>query len=222
MTQLFPPAANSLLKWVLIGTPLCVLGLIGLRILWVRSPWVTGTGRAVEQPLQFSHAHHVGGYGIDCRYCHASVENSAFADIPPTETCMSCHSQIWTNAEILAPVRTGFETGRPLRWFRVNQIPDFTYFNHGIHVQKGVACEVCHGRVDKMPLMAKDHALFMQWCLDCHRNPAPHLRPLDAVFAMGWKPGQADPDSARLRGLEFMRRYDIRTGNLTDCTRCHR
>jgi hypothetical protein len=220
MAQLFPPAANSVLKWALLGVPLGASALIGLRILWVRSPWVTGEGRSVEQPLQFSHAHHVGGYGIDCRYCHAAVERGRFADIPPTETCMSCHSQVWTRAAMLAPVRASLAEGKPLRWNRVNQIPDFTFFDHGIHVNKGVACMECHGRVDRMALTGQARDLRMSFCLDCHRDPAPRLRPVDAVFAMDGT--RADPDSARRRGMELMKRYHVETAGLTECARCHR
>jgi hypothetical protein len=222
MPQLFPAAANSVLKWTLIGVPLGALLLAAGRILWVRSPWVTGEGRNVEQPLQFSHAHHVGGYGIDCRYCHASVERAGFADIPPTETCMSCHSQVWTGAAMLEPVRASLASAKPLRWNRVNQIPDFTYFQHDIHIAKGVACQECHGRVDRMPLMAQARNLRMSFCLDCHRDPAARLRPPAGVFAMQASPGRLDPDSARRMGLELMRFYHVRTAGLTDCVRCHR
>jgi len=222
MAQLFPPAANSVLKWILVGLPLGALTLAAARIIWVRTPWVTGEGRTVAQPIQFSHAHHVGGYGIDCRYCHMSVERSGFADIPPTETCMSCHSQVWTGAAMLEPVRASFASGRPLRWNRVNQVPDFTYFNHSIHVAKGVACAECHGRVDRMPLMAQARDLQMSFCLECHRDPAARLRPPAGVFAMDWKPAAVGADSARRRGLELMRFYHVPTTGLTDCVRCHR
>ena len=148
----------------------------------------------VEQPIQFSHAHHVGGIGIDCRYCHTSVEESAFANIPPTKTCMNCHSQIWTNAPILEPVRASFRDNTPLQWTRVHDLPDFVYFNHSIHVRKGVGCATCHGRVDKMPLMYQDAPLTMKWCLDCHRNPAKYVRPRDQVFNMAWERPADDPE----------------------------
>jgi hypothetical protein len=222
MAQLFPPAANTVLKWVLIGIPAGVLGGLAGRILWVRSPWVTGEGRTVDQPVQFSHAHHVAGYGIDCRYCHASVERSRFADIPPTETCMSCHSQVWTNAAILEPVRASFRTGKPLRWNRVNQIPDFTYFDHATHVRNGVGCVECHGRVDRMPLMAPAQDLRMSFCLECHRRPALRLRPPQAVFSMESEALSPHSDSALAAGRRLMRFYHIPSAGMTDCVRCHR
>ncbi len=153
----------------------------------------TNQGDFVEQPIQFSHAHHVGGKGIDCRYCHTSVEESAFANIPPTKTCMNCHSQIWTNAPILEPVRASFRDNKPLHWTRVHDLPDFVYFNHSIHVKKGVGCATCHGRVDKMPLMYQQANLQMNWCLDCHRNPAKYVRPRDQVFNMAWERPSDDP-----------------------------
>lgn len=222
MTQFFPPAANSILKWTLIGAPALALVAVVLLILWPRTRWMTRVGVPVPQPMQFSHANHAGGYGIDCRYCHATVEHSSFADIPPTETCMTCHSQVWTNAAMLAPVRESFRTGKPLSWTRVNDLPDFTYFNHSIHVQKGIGCVTCHGRVDRMQLTAKSETLFMSWCLDCHRNPAPNLRPREKVFDMAWVPGTSNRDSAYRMGREFMRRYHVDVANLADCTRCHR
>ena len=137
----------------------------------MRSSWVTAQNEFVEQPVQFSHAHHVGGDGLDCRYCHTSVEKSSFAGIPPTKTCMNCHSQLWTNAPILEPVRASFRNDAPLTWIRVNDLPDFVYFNHQIHVRQGVGCATCHGRVDKMPLTYQAQSLLMEWCLDCHRAP---------------------------------------------------
>jgi hypothetical protein len=222
MPQLFPPGANTVLKWVLIGAPVLAILAIAFLVIRVRTPWATKVGHPVDQPVQFSHAHHVGGLGIDCRYCHVSVEHSSFADIPPTETCMSCHSQVWTNAEILAPVRESYRTGEPIPWRRVNDLPDFTYFNHAIHVRKGVACITCHGRVDRMPLMAKGQTLQMSWCLDCHRDPAPNLRPREKVFDMAWSPEEAYGDSAYKMGRAFIQRYHVDVANLTDCTRCHR
>jgi Cytochrome c7 and related cytochrome c len=173
----------------------------------------------VEQPIQFSHAHHVGGVGIDCRYCHTSVEESAFANIPPTKTCMNCHSQIWTNAPILEPVRASFRDNTRLTWTRVNDLPDFVYFNHSIHVRKGVGCATCHGRVDKMPLMYQDAPLTMMWCLDCHRNPAKYVRPRDQVYNMAWERPSGDPDL----GKRLVEEYKIgRVEQLTSCSTCHR
>ena len=190
----------------------------------------------VEQPVPFSHEHHVAGLGIDCRYCHTGVEKSAFAGIPPTETCMTCHSQVWRDAPALAPVRESWATGKPLRWKRVHDLPDYVYFNHSIHVQKGVACVSCHGRVDKMPLMAKQHSLYMRWCLDCHRAPEAHQQPVSEVFVMK-DPPVAGPVTARLEtldelrgeqapyfehGLQALREGGVRHTRLEDCSICHR
>ncbi len=183
------------------------------------SGYNTNQDRFVEQPIQFSHAHHVGGQGIDCRYCHSSVEESAFADIPPTKTCMNCHSQIWTNAPILEPVRASFRDNKPLQWARVHDLPDFVYFNHSIHVKKGVGCATCHGRVDKMPLMYQQATLQMSWCLDCHRNPAKFVRPRDQVYNMAWERPAGDPDM----GERLVKEYKIASvGQLTNCSTCHR
>jgi hypothetical protein len=183
------------------------------------SGYNTGQKQFVEQPIQFSHAHHVGGMGIDCRYCHTTVEESAFANVPPTKTCMNCHSQIWATAPILEPVRVSFRDNTPLRWNRVHDLPDFVYFNHSIHVKQGVGCVTCHGRVDRMPLMSQESTLQMNWCLDCHRNPAKYVRPREQVFNMAWEPPADDPDL----GERLVRDYKIATGpQLTNCSTCHR
>ena len=183
------------------------------------SGWNTGQSAFVEQPIQFSHAHHVGGMGIDCRYCHTSVEESAFANIPPTKTCMNCHSQIWSTAPILEPVRASFRDNTPLEWTRVHDLPDFVYFNHSIHVKKGVGCDTCHGPVDRMPLVYQQASLQMSWCLDCHRNPAPNLRPRAEVFNMRWEPPANDPGL----GARLAKEYQIASvEQLTSCSTCHR
>ncbi|MEX2615241.1 MAG: cytochrome c3 family protein [Alphaproteobacteria bacterium] len=183
-----------------------------------RSGFYTNTAQAREQPVPFSHAHHVGGLGIDCRYCHNSVEVSAFAGLPATGVCMTCHSQIWTNAAMLAPVRDSLATGQPLEWKRVNSVPDFVYFNHAIHLKTGVACVTCHGQVDDMPLMVREHPLTMDWCLDCHRDPAPRLRPPSSVFDMRWKP----PRNLEAIQAALMTTNDIRREKMMDCYACHR
>ena len=152
------------------------------------------------QPVPFSHQHHVAGLGIDCRYCHTSVETSSFAGIPPTKTCMNCHAQIWTNAALLEPVRESYKTGKSLVWTRVNDLPDFAYFNHSIHINKGVGCNTCHGPVDRMPLMYNQASLQMEWCLECHRAPEKNLRPRDQVFNMRYEqPSAAGMASTRPR-----------------------
>ncbi len=181
-----------------------------------RSSYVTDVDTAKDQPVPFSHKHHAGGIGIDCRYCHTSVENSSFAGIPATETCMSCHSQIWANSPMLEPVRASFRENKSLEWIRVNDLPEFVYFNHGIHVTKGIGCVTCHGRVDEMPLTWRQQTLHMEWCLDCHRMPEKYVRPRDQVFSMEWKP---DGDQLEL-GRKLVAEYKIR--KLTDCYTCHR
>jgi len=174
---------------------------------------------AVEQPIPFSHQHHARDDGIDCRYCHTSVETSAFAGIPPLETCMTCHSQLFTDAPPLASLRSAYAGQTTLAWNRVHDLPDFVYFDHGIHVAKGVGCSTCHGPVDRMPLTRRVASLEMQWCLDCHRNPQRYLRPRDRVFDMSWTP-PADQD---IRGADLARVYRLRsTRELTDCSTCHR
>jgi len=183
------------------------------------SGYNTGQDNFVEQPIQFSHAHHVGGIGIDCRYCHTSVEESAFANIPPTKTCMNCHSQIWNDAPILEPVRASYRTNTPLHWTRVHDLPDFVYFNHSIHVKKGMGCATCHGPVDRMPLMYQQASLQMSWCLDCHRNPAKYIRPREEVFNMNWQRPAGDPGL----GDRLVRDYKIASvEQLPSCSTCHR
>jgi cytochrome c7-like protein len=216
MPQIFHPSTNTLSKLSLAGIVGLVGGLIGLAMLLGRSSYVTRANEYVEQPVQFSHLHHVLDDGIDCRYCHTSVETSSFAGIPPTKTCMNCHSQIWQSAPILAPVRTSFREDRPLNWTRVHDLPDFVYFNHSIHVKKGMGCETCHGRVDQMPLMRQVQSLQMEWCLNCHRNPQDYVRPRSEVFTMGYKP----PVPQSVIGPQLAKEYDIR-GN-TSCSTCHR
>jgi Cytochrome c7 and related cytochrome c len=184
-----------------------------------------------DQPVPFSHEHHTRGLGIDCRYCHTSVEVSNSAGMPPTYTCMSCHSQIWKNAPMLEPVRASLREDKPLHWTRVHQVPDFVYFNHGIHVQKGVGCSECHGRIDKMPLAWKEKPLSMEWCLECHRDPAQHVRPKEAVFVMDWATNHEDlekyleqykvADRAEL-GKKLVKDYGIEDGRLDNCSICHR
>jgi hypothetical protein len=189
--------------------------------LWViygitSSSYVTGAGTAIAQPVPFSHKHHVSGIGLDCRYCHTTVEESSFATIPPTETCMSCHSQIWVNSSMLEPVRASFRTGQPIAWTRVHDLPNFVYFDHSIHVRKGVGCATCHGRVDQMPLIWQVESLQMQWCLECHRAPERFVRPREEVFNMQWRP----PGNQLELGKQLVEKYKIR--KLTDCSICHR
>jgi len=218
MTQVFPSWFDTAARAGLVGAALLVpAAALGLGVFY-RSDYVTGARAAAEQPAPFSHAHHVGQLGIDCRFCHATAETAAFAGMPATETCMHCHEQIWVGAAALAPVRESWQAGTPLRWKRVHNLPGFVYFHHGVHAAKGVGCAECHGRVDAMPLTWQEKPLTMGWCLDCHRDPAPHLRPRSEVFSMTWARGPDDPPGAAL--AEAYRVRDSRT--LTSCSTCHR
>jgi NAD-dependent SIR2 family protein deacetylase len=219
MSQIFHRSTNIWSKVSILGA-VVFIGALGTAvgvISW--SGYVTGQGVVVDQPVQFSHAHHVGSMGIDCRYCHTTVEESAFANIPPTKTCMNCHSQIWTNAPILEPVRASFRENRPLEWTRVHDLPDFVYFNHSIHIAKGVGCATCHGQVDRMPLMLQQNSLQMRWCLECHRNPEKFIRPRDQVFNMAYERPADDPGL----GERLKKEYKIADARqLTSCSTCHR
>src|ERR1044071_10144702 len=205
MSQIFPRSANALARSSLFGVLCLVLFLGWLIFALMRSSWATKQNEFVEQPIQFSHAHHVGGEGIDCRYCHTGVEKSAFAGIPPTKTCMNCHSQIWADSPMLEQVRESYKTGAPLEWTRVHDLPEFVYFNHSIHVNKGVGCSTCHGRIDRMPLTCQENTLLMEWCTDCHRNPIPNIRPKAEVFNMAWTP----PPDQLAQGARLAKEYGI-------------
>ena len=216
MSQIFHHSTNLISRLSIYGG-VFILGLLGFALYEIElSPWYTDQNVAREQPVPFSHKHHAGELGIDCRYCHTSVETSAFAGLPPTETCMSCHSQIWTNAAMLEPVRASFRTGQSLEWTRVHDLPDFVYFNHSIHVNKGIGCSTCHGRVDQMPLTYSVNTLYMQWCIECHRNPAQFVRPRDQVFNIAYQ----YPDNQKELGMRLVKEYKIQS--LTDCVTCHR
>ena len=216
MSQIFPRSANAIARFTLIGL-LLVVGLLGwIVVLLMRSDLVTRANTNINQPVQFSHAHHVGGMGIDCRYCHTSVEQAASASIPPTQTCMNCHSQIWAQSPYLEPVRASWQNGESLEWIRVHDLPDFVYFNHSIHVKKGVGCETCHGRIDQMPGIQQVSSLQMEWCLDCHRAPEKYVRPRAAVFTMGYEPAG---DQLEI-GRQLVQEYNIQS--LESCSTCHR
>jgi len=219
MPQIFHPSMNTISKVTIVGGVLVILGCaIALTSLF-RSSFAIRVNDPIEQPVPFSHKHHVVDDGIDCRYCHISEETSSFADVPPTETCMTCHSQIWNQSPILEPVRESFRTGQPIQWNRVNDLPDYVYFNHSIHIAKGIGCETCHGRVDQMALTWKANTLYMEWCLNCHRHPEQYVRPKDQVFTMGYKPAI---DQATL-GKQLVKEYNIQSpSRLDDCYICHR
>jgi len=214
--QVFGPGANSLARVTLWGALLGLLvAFVGLE-LYVRSPYATDVGRPIDQPLPFSHKHHVADDGIDCRYCHTTVETGAFAGVPATQVCMNCHSEVWAQSPVLEPVRASFMTGQPIQWNRVHNLPEFVYFDHSIHVQKGVGCSTCHGRVDQMPLVYKTQSLQMGWCLECHTDPAHYVRPVDQVFNMAWQP----PANQDELGQQLVQLYHIQSK--ISCSTCHR
>ena len=218
MAQIFHRSTNTLAKVSIFGAVFFIAVLTWAFTTLDRSSYNTRQGVILEQPVPFSHAHHVGGLGIDCRYCHASVEQSSFAGMPQTSTCMNCHRLIWNDSPMLEPVRESYRTGVPIRWTRVNDLPDYVYFNHRVHIAKGIGCDVCHGEVDEMPLMRQEASLQMEWCLDCHRDPARYLRPRDEVFNMDWEAA----DQAAL-GARLARDYDLAPPELlTSCSTCHR
>jgi hypothetical protein len=230
MPQIFHRSFNTLSKVSIYGAAFLLAGAGWALAAFVRSSYATNVGIARGQPVPFSHQHHVNELGIDCRYCHTSVEDSHFAGIPPTKTCMNCHSQIWVGAEMLAPVRDSYRTlgtpaERSLPWQRVHRVADFCYFNHSIHVKKGVGCVTCHGRVDRMPLVWQEKSLLMEWCLDCHRQPEQYVRPREQVFNMTWEPSQeqredGEPHTQATLGPELVNRYNIKS-KIT-CNACHR
>jgi len=218
MAQIFHRSTNALSRITIYAAVFIVAGAGWVLMAIDRSPYTTGEGVVLKQPVPFSHEHHVSGLGIDCRYCHTSVETTAFAGIPPTATCMNCHKRIWNDSPMLEPVRSSFRTGQPLRWSRVHDLPDFVYFDHSIHIAKGVGCASCHGRVDKMPLMRQAASLKMEWCLDCHRHPENALRPRSEVFNMGYAASDQLAEGRKLKS-----EYEIRSArDLTSCSTCHR
>ena len=192
MPQVFDRSSNALARASLVLTGLIVIALGVTLDQLQRSPWVTRQGQRADQPIPFSHKHHVEGLGLQCQYCHTTVEVSSYAGIPPTKTCMNCHAQIWTNAALLQPVRDSWATGQSIQWIKVHDLPDYVYFNHSIHVNKGIGCASCHGRVDEMPLMYMQNSLQMEWCLNCHRNPAENLRPTSEIYNMAWAGASGD------------------------------
>lgn len=214
MTQpLFPPWSNTIL-WVAIGAVAAsVCALVALPMIGVRTPYMTGEQQPIDQPVKFDHRHHHRDAGIDCLYCHGDAARSPHAGVPPTSRCMGCHAQIWTDSPELEPVRASYFEDRPIRWQRVNSLPDFVFFDHSIHVAKGVGCVQCHGRVDTMAQVYQAKPLTMAWCLDCHRDPAPHVGPPDRVTDMTFEA------PAALRGA-IARKLGVRS--LTSCSTCHR
>jgi hypothetical protein len=246
MAQIFHRSANSLARMSILGG-LFILVTVGAMLAELqRSPYVTRQREARVQNPPFSHKHHVGGMGLDCRYCHTSVENSNFAGIPPTKTCMNCHAQIWTTQPMTEPVRESWRSGKSLVWERVHDLPDFVYFDHSIHINKGVGCQSCHGQVNEMPFMYMEHSLQMEWCLSCHRQPENYLRPKsvwvdgkeqeNVIFSMKYTPPNAqNPVTVKLAsgmktftnqiemGNALKDEYKLRrVEDITSCNTCHR
>jgi hypothetical protein len=214
MPQIFHRSFNTLSLVSIYGAVFLLAGAGYALAVFVRSSYATNVGIAPQQLVPFSHQHHVNELGIDCRYCHTSVEDSHFAGIPPIKTCMNCHSQIWAGADMLAPVRDAYKAGKSIPWQRVHRLGDFCYFNHSIHVKKGIGCVTCHGQIDRMPLVRQEHTLLMEWCLDCHRQPEKHVRPREQVFSMTYQ--RQGPDE----GKELVKKYNIKSK--TSCNACHR
>jgi hypothetical protein len=232
MAQIFPKALNPIAKMIVLGLPL-MAGLTGVTgAAFYRSSYATGQNEIVQQPVAFSHAHHVGQLGIHCVYCHTSVEKSGFAGIPPTKTCMNCHQQIWQGSDLLEPVRDSYRMNTAIPWNRVHNLPHYAYFNHSIHIAKGVGCASCHGRIDETNLTMQASTLLMEWCIACHREPEKHLRPKDRVFDMTYTPASAGtdpmtgkpyPTDQKELGLLLKDRYRVRDAvTLTNCSMCHR
>jgi hypothetical protein len=249
MPQIFPKALNPVARVVFLSLPLLAgsAGLTGAA--FYRSSYATGKDEIVSQPVAFSHAHHVGQLGIDCRYCHTSVETAGFANVPATKTCMNCHQQIWQGSDLLAPVRESYKEDKPIEWNRVHNLPHYAYFNHSIHLAKGVGCVSCHGRIDQMNLTGQHTTLLMEWCIACHREPEKFLRPREEVTSMTWTParggdwkpedfpnggrqsdgslnpliGTPRPTDQKQLGLMLKEQYKVRDKvTLTNCSMCHR
>jgi hypothetical protein len=215
MTQIFSPAGDIWMRLFLIGIASVAMGSIAGAIGYARSDYYAFTNRVPPQPVPFSHKHHVSGLGLDCRFCHSGVGTGRRAELPPTETCMTCHSQLWTNATLLAPVRNSFKQNKPIVWQRVARVPDYVFFRHDIHIAKGVGCVTCHGHVEDMPLTYRAVPLTMKFCLDCHRNPAPNLRPHDRITDMKWKPEKGETK-------KLFAHSGIDPADITHCYTCHR
>ncbi len=218
MAQIFHPAMNVVAKGGIVLGLLLVVVITWAAIEVYDSGYTTDVNVPRNQVVPFSHKRHVDGNGISCEYCHTSVATSSFAGIPPTYTCMTCHSQIFVNSPLLQPVRSSLQSNTPLQWIRVNDLPDFVYFNHSIHINKGIGCVTCHGRVDQMPLTWRQNTLFMAWCLDCHRSPEKYIRPREEVLNMDWKP----PEDQRVLGKRLVKEYNVQVKRITDCSTCHR
>jgi hypothetical protein len=216
LAAVFPPWSNTAFRLAIATLAIGGFVVLAAPMIWVRTKWARDQWNVVDQPVEFDHRHHARDDGIDCRYCHNTVDRAATAGIPSTEKCMGCHAQIWTQSPMLEVVRRSYFSGAPIPWNRVYQVPGFVYFNHSIHVSKGFGCATCHGRVDEMAAIYQVPTLTMGWCLDCHRNPEEYIRPLDQITNMGWSAGDRQIELGR----ELVKQRGIRS--LTNCTTCHR
>lgn len=218
MAQLFHSSANYIAKASLVGAVI-LAGVAGFAYTVIaRSSYLTNRYMERPQPVQFSHKHHVGDDGIDCRYCHTTVETGASAGMPPTQTCMNCHSQIWNDSPYLEPVRASFRENKPIQWLRVHDLPEFVYFNHSIHVSKGVGCSSCHGDIANMPSVYQENTLQMEWCIACHKDPTANLRPKSEIFNTAYQDNLTDEEKADLAKKNKIRSRDL----MTSCSMCHR
>lgn len=222
MPQLFSRKTNLIVQASLLGSFAFVFGTFVFWTVLKWSNWQTEVNVPIDQPIPFSHQHHVSGLGVDCRYCHTSVTKSSFAGLPPSHTCMTCHSQIWQQAPVLKPVRESYAQNRPIQWNRVHRIPKYVYFDHSIHVNKGIGCTSCHGRIDSMPLTWKVNPFYMKDCLSCHRAPENQMRPSDRIFDSPWMEKWDPPKNQLELGAQLLREHHIPKERLTDCNTCHR
>jgi len=214
MSALFPPWTNTATQVALGVIVILAIGAIATPMMCARMPDSTGAGNPVLQPIAFDHRHHVRDDGIDCLYCHDAAERAPYAGVPAADRCMGCHNQVWNDSPLIAPLRASVETGAAIHWQRVHSLPDFVYFDHSIHVTRGIGCVTCHGKVDDMAAVYQARPLTMQWCLDCHRDPTPNLRPRAQITSTTWRAASA----AQLTDLA--RQYGTR--RLTHCSTCHR
>jgi len=219
MAQIFHRSTNTISRVTIYGAVFIAAALAYLAWALTESPYFTDVNVPRQQPVPFSHKHHVTDDGIDCRYCHTSVEKSSFAGIPSTQICMSCHSRLWVNSPMLEPVRLSYQTDKSLEWTRVNALPDFAYFDHSIHIHKGVGCTTCHGSIGEMALTWRANTLYMRWCIDCHKHPERFVRRREEVFKANYQP----PQDQLALGRRLLKEYKIKDARqLTDCYTCHR
>lgn len=219
MSQIFHRSSNLAIRMAVISLGALAVATASGAVLAFWSPWVTAVNENVPQPVQFTHNHHTAGLGIDCRFCHFSVEQSSSAGIPPTKVCMNCHTQLWSDSEILEPVRESWRTEKAIQWNKVHNLADFAYFNHSIHITKGIGCAECHGRIDKMPGIHQVNTLQMRWCLECHTEPEKFVRPKEEVFNMAYEHPKDSAEHLE-QGRQLVEAYNIHSK--VSCSTCHR